>query len=48
MKLSAKYECKTERSATIELSALGAIKFVSEARDENLPTKRADFCNRYH
>ena len=31
------------RSATIELRALGALKLASEARDENVPAKRADF-----
>ena len=31
------------RSATIESRALGALKLASEARDENVPAKRADF-----
>ena len=31
------------RSATIKSRALGALKLASEARDENVPTKRADF-----
>ena len=31
------------RSATIELRALGALKLASEARNENVPAKRADF-----
>ena len=30
-------------SATIESRALGALKLASEARDENVPAKRADF-----
>ena len=34
------------RSATIESRALGALKFASEARDENVPAKRADFLKR--
>ena len=31
------------RSATIKSRALGAFKLASEARDENVPAKRADF-----
>ena len=31
------------RSATIKLRALGALKLASEARDKNVPAKRADF-----
>ena len=31
------------RSATIESRALGALKLASEARNENVPAKRADF-----
>ena len=31
------------RSATIKSRALGALKLASEARDENVPAKRADF-----
>ena len=31
------------QSATIESRALGALKLASEARDENVPSKRADF-----
>ena len=31
------------RSATIESRARGALKLASEARDENVPAKRADF-----
>ena len=31
------------RSATIESRALGAHKLASEARDENVPAKQADF-----
>ena len=31
------------RSATIESHALGTLKLASEARDENVPAKRADF-----
>ena len=30
------------RSATTESRALGAFKFASEARDENVPARRAD------
>ena len=37
------YAKSTRPSATIELRALGALKFASEARDENVPAKRADF-----
>ena len=40
---SAKREVQKERSATIESRALGALKLASEARDENVPAKRADF-----
>ena len=40
---SAKREVQKERSATIEPRALGALKLASEARDENVPAKRADF-----
>ena len=31
------------RSATIESRTLGALKLASEARNENVPAKRADF-----
>ena len=31
------------RSATIKSRALGALKLASEARDDNVPAKRADF-----
>ena len=31
------------RSVTIKSRALGALKLASEARDENVPAKRADF-----
>ena len=31
------------RSAKIESRALGALKLASEARDKNVPAKRADF-----
>ena len=31
------------RSATIKSRALGALKLAGEARDENVPAKRADF-----
>ena len=31
------------RSATIKSRALGALKVASEARDKNVPAKRADF-----
>ena len=31
------------RSAAIKSRALGALKLAREARDENVPTKRADF-----
>ena len=31
------------RSATIKLRVLGVLKRASEARDENVPAKRADF-----
>ena len=31
------------RSATIKSRALGALKLANEARDENVPAKRADF-----
>ena len=31
------------RSATIKSRALGALKLASEAMDENVPAKRADF-----
>ena len=33
------------RSATIKSHALGALKLTSEARDENVPPKLADFLN---
>ena len=36
------------RSATIESRALGAIKLASEARNENVPAKRADFFHSYY
>ena len=34
---------KKARSATIESRTLGALKLASEARDENVPARRADF-----
>ena len=42
---SAKCEVRKNgaRSATIKSRALGALKLASEARDENVPAKRADF-----
>ena len=33
------------RSATIKSRAVGALKLAREARDENVPAKRADFFN---
>ena len=39
----AKREVQKERSATIKSRALGALKLSSEARDEDVPVKRADF-----
>ena len=36
------------RSATIESRALGALKLAREARDENVPAKRADFFILYY
>ena len=42
---SATFKNSGARSATIELRALGALKLASEARDENVPAKRADFLN---
>ena len=40
---SAKRKVQKERSATIKSRALGALKLASEARDENVSVKRADF-----
>ena len=40
---SATIEYYGARSVTIESRALGALKLASEARDENVPAKRADF-----
>ena len=40
---SATMEYHGARSATIKSRALGALKLASEARDENVPAKRADF-----
>ena len=40
---SATFKNSGARSATIESRALGALKLASEARDENVPAKRADF-----
>ena len=40
---SATFKNSAARSATIESRALGALKLASEARDENVPAKRADF-----
>ena len=40
---SATIEYYGARSAMIKLRALGALKLASEARDENVPAKRADF-----
>ena len=42
---SATIEYYGARSATIESRALGALKLAREARNENVPAKRADFCN---
>ena len=36
------------RSATIESRALGALKLAREARDENVPARRADFLHSNH
>ena len=36
------------RSAKIKSRALGALKLASEARDENVPAKRADFFFQKH
>ena len=40
---SARSKKNGARSATIESRALGALKRAREARDENVPAKRADF-----
>ena len=40
---SARFKNSGARSATIESRALGALKLASEARNENVPAKRADF-----
>ena len=40
---SATFKNSGARSATIESRALSALKLASEARDENVPAKRADF-----
>ena len=40
---SATFENSRARSATIKSRALGALKLAREARDENVPAKRADF-----
>ena len=40
---SARFRKNGARSATIESCALGALKLASEARNENVPEKRADF-----
>ena len=40
---SATIEYHGARSATIKSRAQGALKLASEARDENVPAKRADF-----
>ena len=40
---SATIEYYGARSATIESRVLGALKLASEARNENVPAKRADF-----
>ena len=42
---SARSRMNGARSATIESRALGALKLASEARNENVPAKRADFFN---
>ena len=42
---SARFRKIGARSATIKSRALGALKLASEARDENVPAKRADFSN---
>ena len=44
---SATIEYYGARSATIESRALGALKLAREARDENVPAKRADFLFNY-
>ena len=41
---SARFRKNGARSATIKSRALGALKLSSEARHENVPAKRADFC----
>ena len=41
---SVRFRKNGARSATIESRALGALKLASEARNENVPAKRADFC----
>ena len=40
---SARFRRNGARSATIESRALGALKLAREARDENVPAKRANF-----
>ena len=40
---SATFKNSGARSATIKSRALGALKLAREARDENVPAKRADF-----
>ena len=40
---SAQRDDRALRSATIKSRALGALKLASEARDENVHAKRADF-----
>ena len=40
---SARSRMNGARSATIKSRAIGALKLASEARDENVPAKRADF-----
>ena len=42
---SATFKNYGARSATIESRAVGALKLASEARNENVPAKRADFSN---
>ena len=44
---SATIEYYGARSATIESRALGALKLASEARNENVPAKRADFFSNF-
>ena len=40
---SAKHEIQKERSATMKSLVIGALKLASEAPEQNVPVKRADF-----